>query len=151
MIFTYYVYNTFFSSYSKYLIWFEDAVSTDITPVQGNRRQGQRGVQCIMVFIQKTGNFIRKDGKHCILAHFTCIAMQNRFPSQSMVSQVVTDFKPNMYNIICVHFLQFEPVCCQMQWILFQWLQTQTFHTVTVKTWTRVASKALVCDNHVST
>ena len=62
-----------------------------------------------------------------------------------MVSQISIT-----YSKICLHCLQFEPVCCQMQWIQFQLLQMQTFHTVTVKTWTRVASKALVCDHYVS-
>ena len=87
-----------YAKYAKYalnyiflhLIWSEDAVNTDTTPVQRDRRQAQRGVRCIMVFIQKTSNFIRKHRKHCILAHLACIAMQNHFPSQSMVTQVVT-------------------------------------------------------------
>ena len=73
-----------------YLFWSEDAVNTDITPVQRDSRQAQRGVRCIMVFIQKTSNFIWKHWKYCILAHFASIAMQNHLPSQSMVTQVVT-------------------------------------------------------------
>ena len=73
-----------------YLFWSEDAVNTDITPVQWDSRQAQRGVRCIMVFIQKTSNFIWKHRKYCILAHFASIAMQNHLPSQSMVTQVVT-------------------------------------------------------------
>ena len=73
-----------------YLIWSEDAVNTDTTPVQRDRRQAQRGVRCIMVFIQKTSNFIWKHRKHCIFAHLSSIAMQNHFPSQSMVPPVVS-------------------------------------------------------------
>ncbi len=53
-------------------------------------RQAQRGVTCIMVFIQKTSDFIRKHRKHCILAQLSSITMQNHFPSQSMVIHVVT-------------------------------------------------------------
>ena len=56
-------------------------MNTDTTPVQRDRRQAQRGVQCIMVFIQKTSNFIWKHRKHCISAHLSSIAMQNHFPS----------------------------------------------------------------------
>ena len=73
-----------------HLIWSKDAVNTDTTPVQRDRRQAQRGVQCIMVFIQKTSNFIWKHRKHCISAHLSSIAMQNHFPSQSMVTPVVS-------------------------------------------------------------
>ncbi len=73
-----------------HLIWLEDAMNTETTPVQLDRRQAQRGVQCIMVFIQKTSNFIWKHRKHCILAHLSSIAMQNHFPSQAMATHVVT-------------------------------------------------------------
>ena len=74
-----------------YLIWSEDAVNTDTTPVQRDRRQAQRGVRCIMVFIQKTSNFIWKHRKHGVLAHLSSIAMQNIFPLQSMVTPFVSD------------------------------------------------------------
>ncbi len=66
------------------------AVNTDTTPVQRDRRQAQRGVQFIMVFIQKTSNFIWKHWKHGIIAHLSNIAMQNHFPSQSMVTPVLS-------------------------------------------------------------
>ena len=65
-------------------------MNTDTTPVQRDSRQTQRGVQGIMVFIQKTSNFIRKHTKHSIRAQLSSIAMQNHFPPQSMVTQVVT-------------------------------------------------------------
>ena len=90
-LFTYCTYCAYDTNKSHlYLFWSEDAMNTDITPVQRDSRQAQRGVQCIMVFIKKTSNFIRKHRKHCILAHLASIAMQNHFPSQSMVTQVVT-------------------------------------------------------------
>ena len=43
-----------------YLWWLENSVNVYITPVQRNGRQGQSGVRCMMVFVQKTGNFIWK-------------------------------------------------------------------------------------------
>ena len=85
-----FAYHTYFACdayiVQVHLIWSKDAVNTDTTPVQRDRRQAQRGVQCIMVFIQKTSNFIWKHRKHCIFAHLSSIAMQNHFPSQSMVT-----------------------------------------------------------------
>ncbi len=87
---TYFAYDTYIVQ--VHLIWSEDAVNTDTTPVQKDRRQAQRGVLCIMVFIQKTSYFIWKHRKHRdgILAHLSSIAMQNHFPSQSMVTPVVS-------------------------------------------------------------
>ena len=89
-----FVYHTYFACdayiVQVHLIWSKDAVNTDTTPVQRDRRQAQRGVRCIMVFIQKTSNFIWKHRKHCIFAHLSSIAMQNHFPSQSMVTPVVS-------------------------------------------------------------
>ena len=73
-----------------HLFWSEDAMNTDTTSVQRDRRQALRGVRCILVFKQKTSNFIRKHRKHCILAHLSSIAMQNHFPSQSMATPVVS-------------------------------------------------------------
>ena len=49
-----------------------------------------------------------------------------------------------------LHFLLIESVCCQTQWILFQKLQMQKFHTGTLKTLMLVASKPLSYGNHVS-
>ncbi len=43
-----------------YLLLLEDAVNANITPVQRDGRQAQRRVRCIMVFVQKTCNFVRK-------------------------------------------------------------------------------------------
>ncbi len=74
---TYFAYEIYIAQ--LHLIWSEDAVNTDTTPVQRDRRQAQRGVRCIMVFIQKTSNFIRKHRKHCILAQLFSITMQNFF------------------------------------------------------------------------
>ena len=71
-----YIHNIFCILKTLYLLRSEDAVNTDITPVQGNSREAKRGVRCVMVFIQKTSNFIRKRRKNCILAHLTSIVMQ---------------------------------------------------------------------------
>ncbi len=84
---TYFAYEIYITQ--LHLIWLED-VNTDTTPVQLDRRQAQRGIRCIMVVIQKTSDFIRKHRKHCILAQFSSITMQNHFQSQSMVTHVVT-------------------------------------------------------------
>ena len=57
----------------------------------------------------------------------------------------------NMQNMRkSLHFLLIESVCCQTQWILFQKLQMQKFHTGTLKTLMLVASKPLSNGNHVS-
>jgi hypothetical protein len=85
---TYFAYEIYIAQ--LYLNWLEDAVNTDTTPVQRDRRQAPKGVRCIMVFIQKTSNFIRQHRKHYILAQLSSIAMQNHFPSQGMVTHVVT-------------------------------------------------------------
>ncbi len=84
---TYFAYDIYIAQ--VHLIWSEDAMNTDTTPVQRDRRQAQRSVRCTMVFIQKTSNFIWKHRNHGILAHLSSIAMQNHFPSQSMVTPVV--------------------------------------------------------------
>ena len=39
---------------SFYLLLLQDAMNTNITQVQRDGRQAQRGVRCIMVFLQKT-------------------------------------------------------------------------------------------------
>ena len=39
---------------SFYLLLLQDAMNTNITQVQRDGRQAQRGVRCIMVFVQKT-------------------------------------------------------------------------------------------------
>jgi hypothetical protein len=85
---TYFPYEIYIAQFHLFLS--EDAVNTETTPVQRDRRQAQRGVRCIMVFIQKTSNFIRKHRTLCILAHLSSIAIQNHFPSQSMVTLVVS-------------------------------------------------------------
>ena len=74
-----------------YLIWPENTMNTNITPVQRNSWQALRSVPCIVVFIQKTIKFIRKRTQNCLLAHLTSITMQYHFPSQCcMITQVVT-------------------------------------------------------------
>ncbi len=50
----------------RYLLWLEDAVSADITPVQRDRRQAQRGIRGIMVFVQKPINLIRKNSQNSV-------------------------------------------------------------------------------------
>ena len=42
-----------------YLLRLEDAVNANITPIQRDGRQAQRGKRCIMVFVQKPGNLVR--------------------------------------------------------------------------------------------
>ena len=73
-----------------YLVWPKNTMHIDITPVQRNCRHSQRRVRCMVEFIQKTSNFIRKCWKNGILAHLTSITMQYHFPSQCMKTKVVT-------------------------------------------------------------
>ena len=73
-----------------YLLRLEDAVNADITPVQRDGRQAQRGVRCIMVFVQKPCNLVWKHRQNRILAELTSISMQYRFPSKRMVTTVVS-------------------------------------------------------------
>jgi hypothetical protein len=43
-----------------------------------------------MVFVKKAINLIWQDSKHSIFTYLACIAMQNHFPSQGIVTQVET-------------------------------------------------------------
>ncbi len=43
-----------------YLLQLQDTMHANITPVQRDGRQAQRGVRCIMVFVQKTCNPVWK-------------------------------------------------------------------------------------------
>ena len=60
----------------RYLLRLEDAVNANITPIKRDRRQAQRGVRCIMVFVQKPGNLVRKHRQNRVLAELTSISMQ---------------------------------------------------------------------------
>ena len=72
-----------------YLLRLEDAVNANITPIQRDGRQAQRGIRCIMVFVQKPGNLVWKHRQNRVLAELTSISMQYHFPSKRMVTQVV--------------------------------------------------------------
>ena len=65
-----------------YLLRLEDAVNANITPIQRDGRQAQRGIRCIMVFVQKPGNLVRKHRQNRVLAELTSISMQYHFPSK---------------------------------------------------------------------
>jgi hypothetical protein len=73
-----------------YLLRLEDAVNANITPIQRDGRQAQRSIRCIMVFVQKPGNLVRKHRQNRIPAELTSISMQYHFPSKRMVTPVVS-------------------------------------------------------------
>jgi hypothetical protein len=88
----YNLHNILFYLICFYLLQLQDAtgMNADITPVQKDGRQAQRGVQCIMVFVQKTCNLVWKHRQNRILAVLTSISMQYRLPSKRMVPTVVS-------------------------------------------------------------
>jgi hypothetical protein len=58
-----------------YLLRLEDAVNANITPIQRDGRQVQRGIRGIMVFIQKPGNLVWKHRQNSVLAELVQVPL----------------------------------------------------------------------------
>ena len=96
----YNLHNILFYLICFYLLQLQDAMSANITPVQRDGRQAQRGVRCIMVFVQKTCNLVWKHRQNSILAKLTSISMQYCLPSKHMVPTVVSS-STNLNQFVC--------------------------------------------------
>ncbi len=85
---TYFAYDTYIVQ--VHLIWSEDAVNTNTTPVQRDRGQAQRGVRCIWYSYRKRAILSGSTESTAYLSISPALPCRNHFPSQSMVTPVVS-------------------------------------------------------------